>query len=90
MTDSENSPDYERREALIIINPVAHNAPHQRRLEEMFLWLQSQGWQASWEETKRAGDATTFARDAAGRGIPLVVACDNCTSIANDDEDARQ
>jgi diacylglycerol kinase (ATP) len=75
VTDHVVSTSYDRREALLIINPVAHNAPSQRRLEEVFLWMQANGWSVSWVETKERGDATTLAARAAERGVPLVIAC---------------
>ncbi len=66
---------YERKEALVVINPVAHNAPGQRRMEDVYLWLQSEGWKVSWEETVQRGDAIRIAARAAERGVSLVMAC---------------
>lgn len=66
---------YERKEAHIVVNPAAHNVPHQRRLEEIFLWMQAEGWRVTWGETHKIGDATTAAARAAEEGIPLVIAC---------------
>ena len=66
---------YQRNEALIIINPVAHNVPGQRRMEDIYLWLQSEGWKVSWEQTTRRGDAIAIAARAADRRVPLVMAC---------------
>jgi YegS/Rv2252/BmrU family lipid kinase len=66
---------WERKEALIIFNPTAHNAPSRRRLEEIILWMQSEGWRVSWEETHKRGDGIGLAARAAEGGIPLVLAC---------------
>lgn len=62
----------ERREALFILNPAAHNVPKRARLQEADDWLRAQGWVATWQETSRAGDATGLARGAAAGGVPLV------------------
>lgn len=62
----------ERREALIIVNPTAHNAPKRTRLQEADEWLRAQGWRAEWQETAAPGDATGMAARAAEAGTPLV------------------
>lgn len=62
----------ERREALIIVNPAAHNAPKRTRLQEADDWLRAQGWKAEWQETREAGEATGLAAGAAAAGVPLV------------------
>jgi YegS/Rv2252/BmrU family lipid kinase len=62
----------ERREALIIVNPAAHNAPRKNRLQEADDWLRAQGWRAEWQETRAAGEATGLAAKAAATGVPLV------------------
>lgn len=65
----------DRREALIIVNPVAHNAPRARRKGEVDELMESLGWTVRWEETKAPGQATQFAGKAAETGVPLVIAC---------------
>lgn len=75
MTTPQNAPAFDRKEALIIINPAAHNAESQRRMEQMYLAMQAEGWQISWSETKGRGDATAAAARAAEQDVPLVIAC---------------
>jgi YegS/Rv2252/BmrU family lipid kinase len=75
VSDHTVSTSYDRREALIIVNPAAHNAPSERRLEELYLWMQANGWRVSWEATEKRGDGTTMAGRAAERRVPLVIAC---------------
>lgn len=65
----------EGRQTLVIVNPVAHNLPSPRRLDEAAAWLRAAGWQAEWRETAARGDATEMARAAAERRLPLVIAC---------------
>jgi len=66
---------YDRKEALVIVNPVAHNAPRARRKSEVDELLESAGWKAKWEETTGPGQATRLAAEAATKKIPLVIAC---------------
>ncbi|MEX0800031.1 MAG: diacylglycerol kinase family protein [Dehalococcoidia bacterium] len=66
---------YERRETMVIVNPVAHNLPSTRRLDEAKRALQAAGWEAEWRETGGPGEATELAREAAARGLPLLFAC---------------
>lgn len=73
--DEMPNESWERKEALIIFNPTAHNAPGVRRLEEIVLWMQSEGWRVSWEQTQQRGDGVAMAARAAESGIPLVMAC---------------
>lgn len=63
----------ERREALIIVNPAAHNTPKRTRLQEADDWLRAQGWRAEWQETSGPGDATSIAAQGAEGGVPLVL-----------------
>lgn len=65
----------EGREALIIVNPVAHNLPGKRRRREADAWLREHGWRTEWVETERPGHATELAARAAERGTPLVIVC---------------
>jgi len=62
-------------QALFIINPVARGLPAPGRLQEAAAWLQRQGWQVQLAATEGQGHATSLAREAAGRGYALVVAC---------------
>jgi diacylglycerol kinase (ATP) len=64
-----------RRETLVIVNPVAHNLPSRKRLDEADRWLRAQGWQVDWQETGAPGRATELAAGAAGQGLPLVFVC---------------
>src|SRR3990170_1294745 len=65
----------DRRETLIIVNPVAHNVPSRKRLDEADGWLRSQGWQVEWRQTKEPRQATELAAAAAARGLPLLFVC---------------
>lgn len=60
---------------LIIVNPVAHNLPSRRALDEADRWLREQGWQVQWEQTQQPAHASDLAREAAEQGLPLVLAC---------------
>ncbi|MEO8456556.1 MAG: diacylglycerol kinase family protein [Chloroflexota bacterium] len=66
---------YERKQTLIIINPVAHNMPAPNRLREAEQWLIDEGWDVTVEETTGPGTAEHIAARAAERGIPLVIGC---------------
>lgn len=66
---------FERKEAVVIVNPAAHNAPKRERLAEAEEWLRLHGWKIEWLETRARGDATPMASRAAGRGVPLVFVC---------------
>jgi YegS/Rv2252/BmrU family lipid kinase len=74
MQDSEGG-WAERKEALVIVNPAAHNLPKERRILEAQEWLNSRGWTVMWVETQAPGDATAMAAGAAERGVPLVWVC---------------
>lgn len=65
---------FPRKEAVVIINPAAHNAPKQERVSDVQEWLRDRGWQCDWLETKARGDAIGMAEDAARREVPLVFA----------------
>jgi YegS/Rv2252/BmrU family lipid kinase len=65
---------YERKEAVVVINPAAHNVPSPKHLQEAAEWLRVQGWEVSWQETHESGDATRMAADAAAKGVPLLIA----------------
>jgi YegS/Rv2252/BmrU family lipid kinase len=66
---------YERKEALIIINPTAHNAPGPKRRAAIDEWVEEQGWKVAWHETSEKDEAIGVAADAARRRVPLVIAC---------------
>lgn len=75
MTDTPSSAQFEGNEALVIVNPVAHNLPSRKRRAEADEWLHEQGWRVQWVETTGRGDATSIAARAAERGVPLVFVC---------------
>jgi diacylglycerol kinase (ATP) len=72
---------YERKEALIIVNPVAHNMPGQNRLKEAEEWMIQQGWSVTWGETDGPLAAMRIAAKAAARKVPLVIACGGDGSV---------
>jgi len=59
----------------VILNPNAGNA-HQRRAiaQGITEWRSNQGWQVRLRETRKAGDATSFAREEAKRNDLIVAA----------------
>jgi diacylglycerol kinase (ATP) len=61
--------------AVIIINPAAHKLPSPKRRQEADRWLRAHGWDAEWVETTAPGHATRISREAAARGVDLVVVC---------------
>lgn len=63
------------RNALVIVNPVAHNLPSRRRLEEVRETLEAGGWQTEWRETEWPGHARHLAAAAAERAVSLVLVC---------------
>src|SRR3990172_701926 len=75
MTWTGMSPGDVRREAVVIVNPVARNLPGRERLQEANRWLQDQGWRSQWLETTRPREATALAAQAAEKGVPLVFVC---------------
>ena len=66
---------FERREALVIVNPTAGNYPGRKRLSEANTYLKEQGWSLEWVWTSKGGDATDIAARAADRNTPLVLVC---------------
>jgi diacylglycerol kinase (ATP) len=64
-----------RREALIIVNPAAHNAPSRKRLLEANAYLKERGWSLEWVWTQKEGDAIEIAGRAAEHKLPLVLVC---------------
>jgi YegS/Rv2252/BmrU family lipid kinase len=74
---SDNDPPevLKRREALVIVNPVAHNAPSKTRLREANTYLKEHGWSLEWVWTQKEGDAIAIARRAADQKVPLVLVC---------------
>jgi YegS/Rv2252/BmrU family lipid kinase len=75
MTDGDRPSSFERPEAMIILNPAAHNVPARRQLVEVDEWLKEHGWTADWRETHGPGEAAGIAAGAADRQVPLVIAC---------------
>jgi YegS/Rv2252/BmrU family lipid kinase len=67
--------NFERKEAVLIINPAAHNVPSLKRIWEAEDWLRENGWRFRWQQTTGPGQATQFAAHAAREGVPLVIAC---------------
>jgi len=66
---------FDRNEALIIVNPSAHNSPKRAGFVEADEWLRANGWTAEWVETAGPDDATRLAAKAAQRGVPLLFVC---------------
>jgi YegS/Rv2252/BmrU family lipid kinase len=66
---------WSRKEALVIVNSAAHNAPGRKRLKAAGEWLRDDGWTVDWAETARPGDATGMAARAAERRLPVVLVC---------------
>lgn len=64
-----------RRQAAVIVNPVAHNLPKRGRLEEADRWLRERGWEVQWLESGRPGETTGLAAKAAQRRLPLLFVC---------------
>jgi diacylglycerol kinase (ATP) len=61
--------------ALLIHNPVAGSiAGHRRGLSRAVDILKEQGWQVTWRDTEKPGDATRWARDAVTAGYDVVIA----------------
>ena len=75
MTATSPSIGFERKEAVLIINPAAHNVPALKRRREAEEWLRETGWRFRWEQTTETGQATKIAARAAAEGVPLVLAC---------------
>nr|AUF80935.1 diacylglycerol kinase catalytic subunit [uncultured bacterium]AUF80940.1 diacylglycerol kinase catalytic subunit [uncultured bacterium] len=68
------SSGFERKEAVLIINPAAHNVPALKLRREAEEWLREAGWRFRWEQTTETGHATRIAARAAAAKIPLVLA----------------
>jgi YegS/Rv2252/BmrU family lipid kinase len=75
MDDRGDDVATDRKEAVVIVNPSAHNAPKRKRLDEADEWLREQGWHVEWRETAGPGHATDIAAAAAARRVPLLFAC---------------
>ena len=74
MTVSAPPIGFERKEAVLIINPAAHNVPALKLRREAEEWLREAGWRFHWEQTTETGHATRIAARAAAEGVPLVLA----------------
>ncbi len=66
---------------LIVFNPAA-GAGRRRRLSRALATLVRRGLRPDLAETRGPGDAESLARDAAGRGVPVVVAAGGDGTIA--------
>jgi YegS/Rv2252/BmrU family lipid kinase len=66
---------FDRKEAIIIVNPSARKLPKRARFIEADQWLRAHGWSAEWVETAGPGDATGLATKAAKDGVPLLLVC---------------
>ncbi len=66
------------QDAVLIFNPVAGARNVRRELEQVMAFLRQRGWQVDLRETRRASDATLFAREAviSGKETVLVVGGD--------------
>lgn len=59
--------------AILIHNPVAGQTPHLAELHQTLAFLAERGWEiVGVEETRGAGDATTYAREAVALGCDAV------------------
>jgi YegS/Rv2252/BmrU family lipid kinase len=65
----------ERKEAMIIVNPAAHNAVEPARLKRMLEWIEGEGWKVAVQETEGPGHGVRLAQAAADAGTPVVFAC---------------
>ncbi len=68
------SSGFERKEAVLIVNPAAHKVPALKLRREAEEWLREAGWRFRWEQTTETGHATRIATRAAAEGVPLVLA----------------
>lgn len=75
MIENEAPDVLKRREALVIVNPAAHNAPSKKRLREANRYLKERGWSLEWVWTQKEGDAIEIARRATEHKVPLVLVC---------------
>jgi diacylglycerol kinase (ATP) len=69
------TPTFDRKEAVIIVNPSARKLPKRARLIEAYEWLRANGWTVERIQTAGPGDATRIAAAAAQRGVPLLFVC---------------
>jgi len=74
MTVPVPSSGFERKEAVLIVNPAAHNVPALKLRREAEEWLREAGWRFRWEQTTETGHATRIAARAAAAKVPLVLA----------------
>ncbi len=65
----------DRREALVVVNPAAHNLPKQKHLDEAGRWLAENGWSVRWQQTAKRGHAASLASGAADSRTPLLIVC---------------
>ena len=60
--------------AMLIYNPAAGHRGMVRELQDAMIYLEDRGWQIVWRQTRGSGDATTYAREAAGSGFDVAIA----------------
>jgi diacylglycerol kinase (ATP) len=70
-----SAPTFDRKEAVIIINPSARKLPKRARLLEAYEWLRAEGWAVERVETSGPDEATRIAATAARQGVPLLFVC---------------
>jgi diacylglycerol kinase (ATP) len=70
-----SAPTFDRKEAVIIVNPSARKLPKRSRLLEADEWLRANGWTVERIETSGPDDATRIAAKAVQRGVPLLFVC---------------
>ncbi len=58
---------------LVIRNPVARRSLDEKRLQAAIDVARAAGWDVSITATERTGHATEIARDAAGRGVEVII-----------------
>jgi YegS/Rv2252/BmrU family lipid kinase len=66
---------FDRKEAVVVVNPRSHNTPKRARVVEVDEWLRANGWAVEWVETGGPDDATRIATKAAQGGVPLLFVC---------------
>lgn len=60
--------------AQLIYNAHAGQVDERNDLEQAVRYLEEQGWQVTWRETRVPGDAVTYAREAVAQGCDVAIA----------------
>ena len=60
--------------AMLVLNPTAGQLWLNRQIEEAIQYLQQHGWRVDLRTTEKAGDATSFTREAVDRSYDIVIA----------------